>query len=407
MSEWNGLPEHVVQTVNANPSPAAVVLGAQVSGLSVARSLGRRGVPVVAVDADPRAPASASRFVLGLCLAPDPLDDGDTCVQRLITLGRQLRRRAALFPTSDAWALLIAQHAGRLASTFVLPPATYDQLTAILDKGALYSAAQAFGVPVPAFADLRTVTLHEAVERVGFPCALKPALKADFVRRFGQAALVARTWEQLAALTARLEGYPLILQRFVDAKDVGLHTVAVFVDRRHMACGIFAAHRLAVYPLEFGTSCLVQSSTDPDLTSLATRLLRGLRYAGVAEVEFLSDPADQRWKLIDINPRFWKWVGLPVSAGVDFVWLAYADWCGQSAQGGSQRLGVRWTSLLDLAALAGSTGTSMLAPEEWDAVLRGDGDGSIVDGTYDRDDPLPFVRFLENAMAQRQYACAC
>jgi predicted ATP-grasp superfamily ATP-dependent carboligase len=45
-------------------------------------------------------------------------------------------------------------------------------------------------------------------------------------------------------------------------------------------------------------------------------------------VEFKRDVADNRFKLIEINPKFWGSLGLAIAAGVDFPYLAFRAACG-------------------------------------------------------------------------------
>jgi predicted ATP-grasp superfamily ATP-dependent carboligase len=56
----------------------------------------------------------------------------------------------------------------------------------------------------------------------------------------------------------------------------------------------------------------------------ACRLMRALRYTGVAMVEFRWDPQDDRWIFIEINARLWGSLPLAVASGADFP-AALAD----------------------------------------------------------------------------------
>jgi len=55
----------------------------------------------------------------------------------------------------------------------------------------------------------------------------------------------------------------------------------------------------------------------PDLLHYATAMLDRLSWHGVAMVEFLVAPTGESW-LMEINPRLWGSVALPIDAGVDF-----------------------------------------------------------------------------------------
>lgn len=54
-----------------------------------------------------------------------------------------------------------------------------------------------------------------------------------------------------------------------------------------------------------------------------TRLLEELEWHGPAMVEFKRDPRDGRFRLVEVDPRFWGSLALPVAAGVDFPYRYY------------------------------------------------------------------------------------
>ena len=59
------------------PVPAALVMNTHITGLAVARSLGRAGVPVVGLDDERGGLGQSSRHLAGLGLVPGPtVDDG-------------------------------------------------------------------------------------------------------------------------------------------------------------------------------------------------------------------------------------------------------------------------------------------------------------------------------------------
>lgn len=397
--------ERVARALNAHRSSPAVVLGGQVSGLAVVRSLGRRGVPVAVIDPDERALARSSRFALAGEAVPGPLDDEAATLAWLRELGGALERPAVLFPTGDDWALAAVR--GGLGDGFVPPPVGQDVVARVLDKGRLHTAAVEAGVPVPRLAPYDPWRLDETERSIGYPCVVKPALKGDFVRRFGQAGRLAGSEEELAVIVEEAGRREMVLQELLPVDDAVLHTAAVYIDRRGRLAGGFGGRRLAVHPAGFGTTCLVESHPEPVLMDRAVRLLARFGYRGIAEVEFIWDPRDREWKLIDINPRCWKWVGLTAFGGVDLAWMAYQDATGQPVDAAEQVPGRRWASLLDLAALRAETGRSPLDDGECQALMSGQADSCLVDSVLAPDDPLPFVRALESMARPATVACKC
>ncbi|MDQ3548268.1 MAG: hypothetical protein M3439_05540, partial [Chloroflexota bacterium] len=53
----------VRRSINPQGRNAAIIVNSHITGLAVARSLGRRGIPVIALDRDPKGYALASSYV--------------------------------------------------------------------------------------------------------------------------------------------------------------------------------------------------------------------------------------------------------------------------------------------------------------------------------------------------------
>ena len=85
----------------------------------------------------------------------------------------------------------------------------------------------------------------------------------------------------------------------------------------------FQHRRVRSYTYSGGASVYRVSVDDAGLREAGTRLLSSLDWHGPAMVEFKRDPRDGAFKLMEINPRFWGSLALPVHAGVDFPALYY------------------------------------------------------------------------------------
>jgi D-aspartate ligase len=108
----------------------------------------------------------------------------------------------------------------------------------------------------------------------------------------------------------------------------------------------------------------------------------------VVEVEFKFDERDQRYKLLDVNARFWTWSALGARAGVDFAYLAWQLASGKRILPCRARPGVAW--------MHGSRDI-MAAYREWSAgnlTIRRYIDGfrqPMVFANAAFDDPMPAI----------------
>ena len=100
------------------------------------------------------------------------------------------------------------------------------------------------------------------------------------------------------------------------------------------------ARRRRQHPIDFGrSSTYVETIEQAEVEELACRFLKSLNYTGVVEVEFKHDRRDGQYKLLDINGRFWTWVGLGALAGVDFPYLAWRQALGDTVPPARARTG--------------------------------------------------------------------
>src|SRR5712691_11368793 len=98
----------------------AVVVGGDYQGLGIARSLGRRGVPVCVVD-DERSIARHSRYVTHAVRVADLREEQNT-VDAVLEIGHRLGLRGwVLYPTRDETVAAFARYRSMLTEWFRVP----------------------------------------------------------------------------------------------------------------------------------------------------------------------------------------------------------------------------------------------------------------------------------------------
>jgi len=402
----------VRERINPFEMPAALVFNCHITGLAVARSLGRHGVPVIGLDRDENGYGMHSRYttVAGRC--PYPLDDERGFIDLLMEIGRTLKQKAVLFPCLDEWVFAVARHASELSEYFVLPFSNLETVERILDKNLLYRKCEERGIPIPRTFYVGEQSPREITSEIGYPCIVKPALQREFTNEFGEKVLRAETREEFLALCERARHHSLLAQEIVGAGVDSFYSLCSYIGRDGQAKGVFVGRKLEQYPPDFGTACLVDSRYVEEIVQRGVDILKQFGYHGISEVEFIYDEPSREFKLLDINTRVWKWIGLPIRAGIDLPWLAYADAVlGKVEAAARQPDGLRWLYLKDYIALrresAGDKETT-LTRQEWMALIGGaESKSEIVDAVLSADDPEPFVQMIESLFTRRQYYCAC
>ena len=81
--------------------------------------------------------------------------------------------------------------------------------------------------------------------------------------------------------------------------------------------------KIREHPIYFGTATMSKSIYNQAILEQVKPLLKELNYEGVCEVEFIEDPRDGKYYLIEINARTWLWVGLAKACGIDYASILY------------------------------------------------------------------------------------
>ncbi len=211
---------------------AAIVM--QVSwanGLDIIRDLSAADVPLLALDANPRALGLHSRLAAGQ-VCPDPREDEDAFVSWLDDLGPRFARRPVLFPTHDQYIWPISRNAERLEKSFLIPFSRWDTMQRLHDKRAQMEAAWRVGVDTPktVFVD-SDEDLERGAEEIGFPAIFKPVESLAFKVRFRRHVLeIGSREELLRTYDAVRDCGTLMLQDIVPGGDEELYTLGSYLD---------------------------------------------------------------------------------------------------------------------------------------------------------------------------------
>ncbi len=320
----------------------ALVLGGNLNGLTIARSLGRQGVPVWVVTSPNIKLASYSRYTHRTL----PLPNGECEAQVGYLLDLAARHRLdgwVLFPTSDESAALLSKFHVALSCRYRVSTPTWDILQWAYDKRLTYRLAAQEKVDHP-------LTLSPASESdldaCAFPAILKPAAHVA-VNRFtaDKAWPVANREELLARYREARELIPpdliLLQERIPGGGESQFSYAALCCDGQPIAS--LTARRTRQYPVDFGySSSFVETLDVSEIVGPSRRLLAAIRYTGLAEIEYKFDARDGRYKLLDINPRLWTWSPLGGRAGTDFPYLLWRMMMNRDVAEQTGRNGVRW-----------------------------------------------------------------
>ena len=366
-------------------APAVVCDVGWVNGLGAIRSLGRAGVPVIALDHRPWALGFRSRYALPV-VAPDPLDGDEAFVSFLLELGDALGRPAPIFPTHDEHLNALARHRDELGDRFLYPFPGWDVLEPLQSKRHQLATADALGLDSPRTEHPSSLDeARSAAEEIGFPVLVKPSDNVVFKRIYRRQAFLCENADELARAYEVAADYEPMVQEFIPGGDEYLWSLGTYISEEGEPLARFCGRKLRQTDGHMGSARVGEAVWNDEVVDSGLKLLRALEFHGIGQVEWKRDPRDGRLKLIEVNPRLWQWHGLAGACGADVAQIAYWDLMGASlAPARTDGSGLRWS-----ITLMTDRGVVLQRPP-------------YVDGVLALDDPKPGLvntaRFVMNAL---------
>jgi predicted ATP-grasp superfamily ATP-dependent carboligase len=369
--------------------PGVIVMGGDCGALGVVRALGRRGIDV-RVLSGPNPLAGLSRYATSLPGWPGAAS-GTAVAWLEERADAEPLKGYLLLPAGDAELRLIAHNHGRLEQCYRLPVPPWKMVAPAADKAQTYARAEVLGIGHPRTWHIAGIEPDLEVQSCSLPLILKPAIKEGV-----NALTRAKAWriadrqhlQQRIAEALPLAGKGgLILQELIPDEGTNQYSYCAFAIAGQPRL-VMAARRTRQNPRGAGTGTYVETLEPAAFEAEARAFIASLGFTGLIEIEFMLDPRDGRYKLIDANPRVWTWMALGAAAGCDFALAAWQHANGQDVAAARAAPGHAWVhvahdlwpALADIAGGRLGLGTAL-----------GQVAGASCLATWAGDDPLPFL----------------
>src|SRR4030043_194708 len=123
-----------------------IVFGGGSTGLGVIRSLGRRGIPVIAADYNKHSIAFSSKYVRERILLPGPEAPPGAIASILLNNSERLKN-SILIAASDHLLIALSQNKDELSKHYTVALADWSVIEKCLNKGMTYQVCVDAGVP--------------------------------------------------------------------------------------------------------------------------------------------------------------------------------------------------------------------------------------------------------------------
>jgi predicted ATP-grasp superfamily ATP-dependent carboligase len=326
------------------------------AALAVIRSLGKKGIKVLAADATGFNSGFLSKYCTYRVVYPSPIKNKEKFVKALLHLVKNMKIDL-LIPITDFTTIPILERKEDFEPYVKVAVPPYEVAMKAYDKFQTTRIAQRCGVPYPkTFLVDNIETLKEIADEFNYPVVIKPRMKVFWKNEkaimmkvtsinyaYNKRDLLAKYNNLMNRLKSIVPPGFFLIQECVRGAGYG---VEVLMDYYSNPVALFMHKRLHEYPITGGASTLRVSTWNKKLANYSIKLLKEMNWQGVAMVEFRLDEKSGNIYLIEVNGRFWGSLPLAINAGVDFPYLLYKMMVGKNTSStvNSYKLGFiqRW-----------------------------------------------------------------
>lgn len=279
--------------------PPTVVVGANLNGLGLVRSLHRGGMPIFVLDTSHWQPAMWSlgcHPVLVQAFDRPIVDD-------LLRLRERFDQDPLLFLANELSVFAVSEARNELAGyRFRMPP---DRMVvALSDKIALQRLAEDGGFAVPKTLCLETMADLAGLDRIAFPAVVKPADKHCLYN--GQSARIHRADDlaQTRTICAALlnNSVRLVVQEWIPGDDSQIYFCLFYCGRPGDApVSMFTGRKILSHPRGVGSTgiCIAAPEAKDALEPLTRRFIDLVGFEGLGSLEFKWHPDRREFLMIE------------------------------------------------------------------------------------------------------------
>jgi predicted ATP-grasp superfamily ATP-dependent carboligase len=305
---------------------AAVVLGGEVNGVAVIRSLGRLGVRCGLVHDNSRPNhAGRSKYLLASRVISADADDPAVAAAIREVAGRIGGDATVVIPTTDRYSQFLSRRRDALGPHFLVCNPDGALCDAFLDKWQTALLCRRHDILIPATEcpqsgeELGIVAAH-----MTYPVIVKP--RYTFATGFPGKNAVLESADALRQFLAdpKLLGH-CIVQEIIRSGDGDILVTASYSNMRGRTLAIYSGRKLRQYLPDYGATCFGISERHAALEETTRRFLDGIGYTGFAALEFARSRDDGRLYFIELNTRTYYHNRLFADAGVDLTQVGFLD----------------------------------------------------------------------------------
>lgn len=329
--------------------PLIVLRGNDICFLGIMRSCGKANIPYKTISftwstAKPWWSEQSIYFSNDFEIS-NPFDNPEKSLEELVLIGSELletySRRLLVIPSSDTNLMLFLDNEERLSPYFILMGAKkFDGYREdVVHKYKFFELLNRTEKTISPLtyrcsrlSDIDNVTAH-----ITYPAIYKPAVK-DYGQTFyaknnGLKAIECKNKKELKERLASVvkSGFDVVVQEKIIFDRVEDEIpFYLYSDENHEIKMAATGIKELIQPYPYGTANILRLTWHEELLPLAQSVVKALSWRGILMIEFIKDKKDGEWKVIEVNPRPWLFIGFYERFGLNYLSCLYDDWVDSS-----------------------------------------------------------------------------
>lgn len=370
-----------------------LVLGCDIGALAILRTLGSLGVPVYGVEDDKNNIVLRSKYLKKYFIKEFDPENPDDYLEFLQEVSAQISEKAILIPTSDDLSVFVAEYSSKLIENYIFPVNSAELLDQLADKKKMFQLALDNIIPTPHIICPQNLDdVNAALSELSYPIMLKGIDGQRLQERTGIKMVIVETEDQLIENYKKLEDFDqpnLMLQEMIPGDDTEVYIFNGYFNVDSDCLAAFTGHKVRQFPIHIGCASLGECRWHDRVAEKTQRLMKSVGYKGILDIGYRLDPRDNKYKVLDINPRVGQAFRIFVAKNnMDVIRSLYLDLTGQSQPEIKPIEGRRWIiEDYDLISTYEYFSEKSLTLKQWFSSLS-----SIQEGAwFSWKDPVPFI----------------
>jgi len=313
------------------------IIHARRTGYGVIRSLADFDCEVYLADSVERPIYKSKHITQSFVVSDITKVSNESFLEELIQIAKDMNfeeKRPVVFTGKDDYLLFFSEYYNQLSKYYLLSfESNYEILKAALSKKSLIGIAKRSSVLIPqSFSD--DDNLDVVFNSISYPAIIKPELKntpeLDVVEVAFRLRMCNNREELLEAINIlKAIECPYIIQEYIPGDDNELYTCGIYSYKGQVKAWS-TSKKLRQFPPNTGQCSYGKTLYEEALLEPSMRLMKTLGKTGVSQIEYKK--YNNKFYLIEINPRIWAWHEIHRTVGVNFSKICMDHMIGSAAE---------------------------------------------------------------------------